>query len=329
MLYRRHVLAISAARLALPSAIIPSLAWAQQEKVSRIVVGFPPGGGVDIAARHLAERLRPSYPAGLVVENKAGAAARLAAEHVKGSAPDGSTMLFTPDFVMTIYPHSFRKLAYDPIKDFTPVAVCGKTALAFSVGPSVPDAVKTAADFVAWCRANPKHAAYASPSAGGTPHFAGLMFSKAADVPLLHVPYKGGAPALQDLMGGQIASSFNPVSEVLPQLKSGKLRVLATTGAQRNKFLPEVPTLVEAGFKDVVAEVWLGLLMSANTPAPVVGKVAGVVNEALRSPETREAFSKFGLDPVSSTPESFAALIKADLALWGPVVKASGFTAEE
>ena len=130
-------------------------------------------------------------------------------------------------------------------------------------------------------------------------------------------------------MGGQIASSFNPVGEVLPQLKSGKLRVLATTGAQRNKFMPDVPTMVEAGFKDVVAEVWLGMLMPANTPPAIVSKASAAINEALKSPELRETYSRFGMDALQGTPESFAALIKADLAMLGPVIKASGFTAEE
>lgn len=197
------------------------------------------------------------------------------------------------------------------------------------MGPGVPETVKTPADFVAWCKANPKQAAYASTSAGATPHFGGLMFSKAAGIPILHVPYKGGAPALQDLMGGQIASSFNPVSEVIPQLKSGKLRVLATTGAQRNKFMPDVPTMVEAGFKDVVAEVRLGMLMPANTPPAIVSKASVAINEALKSPELRETYSRFGMDTLQGTPESFAALIKVDLAMWGPVIRASGFTAEE
>ncbi len=328
MIHRRHLLSLSAV-LALPTLSIPEAALAQQDKISRLIVGFPPGGGTDVAARTLAEKLRGSYPAGIIVENKPGAAARLSVEYVKNAPADGTTMLFTPDFAMTIYPHSFRKLNYDPIKDFAPVATCAKTALAFIVGPSVPDTVKTPADFVTWCKANPKQAAYASTSAGATPHFAGVMFSKAAGLDILHVPYKGGAPALQDLMGGQIASSFNPIGEVLPQMKSGKLRVLATTGAQRSKFMPDVPTMVESGFKDVVAEVWMGILMPANTPPAAVAKASAAINEALKSQELNETFSKFGMDPFLSTPESFAALIKNDMAMWGPIIKASGFSAED
>jgi len=324
MVSRRLFLSTSAAALAMPG-----VARAQQDRISRLIVGFPPGGGTDVAARSLADGLRARYPGGLIVENRPGAAARLAVDYVKTSPPDGTTMLFTPDFAMTIYPHSYRKLNYDPLKDFAPVAVCAKTALAFIVGPSVPDTVKTPDDFIAWCKAHPAQAAFASTSAGATPHFAGLMFSKAAGLPLLHVPYKGGAPALQDLMGGQIASSFNPIGEVLPQLKSGRVRVLATTGAQRSRFMPDAPTMKEAGFNDVVAEVWLGVVMPAGTPDTVVSKASGYINEALRSDATRETYAKFGMDPMQGTPESFAALIKSDLAAWGPVIQASGFTAED
>ncbi|MBC7704045.1 MAG: hypothetical protein H7274_08930 [Rhodoferax sp.] len=329
MITRRNILSGSMAGLALPGLVFPGSAFSQTAKVTRVIVGFPPGGGTDVAARGLADRLQGAYPGGIIVENKPGASGRLGVEYVKGSAPDGSVMLFTTDFPITIYPHSFRKLSYDPLKDLTPVAVCAKTSLAFTIGPSVPDNVKTVADFVAWAKANPKQAAFASSSAGATPHFAGVMFARAAGIDLLHVPYKGGAPALQDLMGGQIASSFPGVGEVLPQLSSGRLRVLATTGAQRSRFMPNVPTMVESGYKDVVAEVWLGVLMPANTPPAVVAKAAASINEALKSPELKETYAKFGMDPLQGSPESFAALIKSDLAAWGPVIKASGFTAED
>ena len=325
----RRDLLRSSVGVALSGMLLPGPVLAQASKLTRVIVGFPPGGGTDVGARTLVERLQAAYPGGIIVENKPGAGGRLAIEFVKAAAADGSTMLFTTDFPITIYPHSYRKLAYDSVKDLTAVAVAAKTSLAFTIGPSVPDSVKTVADFITWARANPKQAAFASSSAGATPHFAGVMFSRAAGLDLLHVPYKGGAPALQDLMGGQIASSFPGVGEVLPQLSSGKLRVLATTGAQRSKFMPNVPTMVESGFKDVVAEVWLGVFMPANTPPAVVAKAAATINEALRLPELRETFAKFGMEPLQGSPESFAALVKSDLAAWGPVIKASGFTAED
>lgn len=329
MITRRKILSASIAGLGISVLGTPQTALSQTAKITRVIVGFPPGGGTDVAARSLVDKMQSAYPAGIIVENKPGASGRLAVENVKNSLPDGNTMLFTTDFPITIYPHSFRKLNYDPIKDFVPVAVCAKTSLAFTIGPSVPESVKTLADFVAWAKANPKLAAYATSSAGATPHFAGVMFNKSAGLDMLHVPYKGGAPALQDLMGGQIASSFPGVGEVLPQLSSGKLRVLATTGAHRSRFMPNIPTMIESGYKDVVAEVWLGVLMPANTPPAVVAKAAAVINEALKTSELKDTLGRFGMDALQGTPESFAALIKADLAAWGPTIKASGFTAED
>ena len=298
-------------------------------KLSRVVVGFPAGGATDIAARALVDRLHPAYPAGIIVESKPGASGRLAVEFIKTSAPDGSSMLFTPDFVMTVYPHSYKKLSYDPLQDFTPVAACAKGVLAFSVGPAVPDSILSIKDFIGWVKANPSQGAYASTSAGATPHFAGMMFSKAAAINLNHVPYKGGAPAIQDLMGGHIAMSVNPIAELLPHLKSGRLRVLATTGRERSRFLPDVPSMVEVGYPDVVTESWLGLLMPAKTPAAVVSRAASWVNQVLNTVEMRDAYAALGLDTVQGTPESFAALLKSGVVGWGPVVKASGFAADE
>ena len=297
--------------------------------MTRMVVGFPAGGGSDVAARALASRIQSAYPSGMMIDNRPGAGSRLAIEHMKTSAPDGTTMLFTPDFPITIYPHSYRKLAYDPLADLTPVAVVARTPLAFVVGPMVPESVKTVADFVAWAKANPSKAAFSSSAAGATPHFAGVMFSRAAGVELLHVPYKGGAPAMQDMLGGQIASGFPGVGEALPQLSGGKLRVLATTGAQRTRFLPDVPTMAESGYRDVVAEVWVGVFMPPRTPAAIVEHAAKAIAEAQRAPDFQEAFGKFAMEPVAGTPETFARRIRADLAAWGPIIKASGFTAED
>lgn len=304
-------------------------AQAQASRIARVVVGFPAGGGSDVAARALVNQIQQAFPAGMMVDNKPGAGARLAIDQVKTSAADGTTLLFTPDFPITIYPHSYRKLSYDPLTDLTPVAVVAKTPLAFVVGPAVPERVKTVADFLVWAKANPKQAAFSSSAAGATPHFAGVMFSRAAGVELLHVPYKGGAPAMQDMLGGQIASGFPGVGEALPHLAGGKLRVLATTGTQRSRFLPDVPTMVELGFKDVVAEVWVGVFMPPRTPTAIVNHAAAAIAQAQKTPEFQEAFGKFAMEPVAGTPDSFAARIRADLAAWGPIIKASGFSAED
>lgn len=298
-------------------------------RVAKFVVGFPAGGATDLLARTLAEKIKSHYPQGLLVENRVGAASRLAVEHVKASAADALTMLFTVDFALTIFPHSFKHLSYDPLEDFTPVAMCSKSALVLSVGPKVPESVKSVADFLLWAQAHPDQAAFASTSAGASPHFAGLMFSKATQTPLLHVPYKGGAPALQDLMGGQIACSFNPLGEVMPQLPSARLRPLAVTSRSRSRFLPQVPSLFELGYKEVVVESWLGVLCPKHTPQVLVQKTSDWINEALAQENMKEALAKLGMQAVQSTPEQFAKAIKSDLEMWEPVIKASGFSAEE
>jgi tripartite-type tricarboxylate transporter receptor subunit TctC len=306
-----------------------SSANAQSSKLTRIIIGFPPGGGVDSALRPLVQNMTDSFPGGLIIEAKPGAASRLAVEYVKNSVPDGLTMLFTPDFSLTLAPFSFKKINYDPINDFTPVSIVNSSPLVFCVGPSVPETVKTPHDFIAWCKANPNLAAYASSGAGAAPHFTGVMFSKAANYPLLHVPYKGNAPALVDVMGGQIASIFSSLGETLPRLGSNRLRAIATTGVKRSRFLPDVPTMVELGYTDLICEPWLGLFLPANTPKAVVLKTSSLVNQALRLPALKESYAQQGSEPIQSTPESTAALLKTDMLRWGNIVKDSGFVPEE
>lgn len=327
-LTRRQALAASLAGLSASAGLL-STASAQTPKLSRIIIGFPPGGGVDSALRPLVQNMTESYPGGLIIEAKPGAATRLAAEFVKNSAPDGSTMLFTPDFSLTLAPFAFKKLNYDPIADFTPLAIVNASPLVLCVGPSVPETVKTPAEFLAWCKAHPQQAAYASSGSGGAPHFTGVMFAKAADQPLLHVPYKGNAPALVDVMGGQIACVFSSLGEALPRLDNKRLRALATTGLKRSKFLPDVPTMVELGYRDLICEPWLGLFLPASTPRDIVNRTSTIVNNALKLPALRESYAKQGSEPLQSTPESTAALLKTDLARWGTIVKGSGFTPED
>ncbi len=326
---RRHFVLASASSLALP-ALAPRMASAQSGgKLTRLIVPFPAGGGTDAVARLMAEKMRPDFAGGLIVDNKVGASGRVGAEYVRDSEPDGSTMLFTTDFVMTIYPHSFRKLGYDPLKDFAPVAMCSKTAYALTAGPGLPASVTNVQQFIAWCKANPKQASFASATAGSASHFTGVMLSRAAGVDILHVPYKGGALALQDLIGGQIPVSTNGIGEVLPQLKSGKLRVLATTGAQRSRFLPDVPTLAESGLPDVVVETWFGVFMPAKTPADAVAKASAAINAVVQRPEVRDGFAMLAAETLQSTPAGFATALKTDIERWGPIVKTSGFTADE
>jgi tripartite-type tricarboxylate transporter receptor subunit TctC len=326
---RRHLLAASAAGLVASATGSMPRALAQAiKKPVHVIVGFPAGGGTDMIARILADRLRGPYASTVLVENKPGAAARLAVEYVKNAEPDGSVMLFTPDFPITVYPHSFRSLNYDPLRDFIAVAPATKSMLTYNIGPAVPDSVKSLADFMQWCRANPGKASYGTTSAGGTPHFVGMMLANEAGVPMTPVHYRGGAPALQDLLGGHVPASVNPISEALPFARSGTLRTLAVTGAQRSPFLSDVPTMTEAGYK-IVVDSWLGVFVPAKTPAEVVNALSAAIAEAVKSAPMTESLAKIGNVPAFQTPAEFAAVVKADVARWAPVVKASGFVAED
>jgi tripartite-type tricarboxylate transporter receptor subunit TctC len=228
-----------------------------------------------------------------------------------------------------VYPHSFRRLSYDPLKDFIPIAMIARSGLALAAGPALPAEIKTVRDYVAWAKASPKQAFYATTSAGGTPHFVGVMLARDSGAALSPVHYKGGAPALQDLMGGQIPVSVNPVSEVLPQLGGGKIRVLAVTSAQRSKFLPDVPTMAESGFPNIVLSPWLGFFAPARTPAEIVKRLANGIADASAFGDSQRSFFKMGMEAVAMTPAGFAAVVKDDLERWAPIVKASGFTAED
>lgn len=329
ILWSRRQLMVSAA-----SAVgVPVLSWATSSaaaptRLTKMVVPFAAGGGVDMVARALVQQLLPRYTQGLIVESRPGAAGRIAAEYVKAQPADGSTLMYTPDFLLTLYPHSYRKLRYDPLSDFAPVCMTAVSTLALSIGPAVPDFVKTVAQFVAWCKANPKRAQFAS-VAGGTPHFSGFMFARSAGIEHMQIPYKGGAPALQDTIGGQVTSCIGPVGEVLPYAADPRVRVLATFGRQRNSFLPGVPTMVECGYSDVVAEVWLGVVMPRGTPPATVAFAADAIKEAATSQQLKSAYALTGMNTVATTPEEMAATIRADLSRWGPVVRASGFSADD
>ena len=328
MTTRRGFLAAGSA-LAAAAAVRPAWPQAASSQPLRIVVGFAAGGGTDSLARALAEALKPAYPAGVIVDNKVGASGRLAVQAVKSAAPDGNTVLFTPDFALTVYPHTFAKVGYDPVADLVPVAVAARSGYALCAGPAVPASVTTTREWLEWVKANPSQSSYGSSGAGTTLHLAGAMLERASGVKLNHVPYKGGALSLQDVMGGQIPVSINAVGEALPFQQSGRIRVIGTFGARRNPFLPNVPTMVEAGLADVVSEAWLAFLLPAKTPPDAAARMAAAVNKVTESQELKDRFAKFGMETVTGTSAQLAALIDSDTRRWGPVVKAVGFRAEE
>jgi len=324
---RRHLLATATAGLAC-GALLSRAAAQAIAKPGRIIVGFAAGGGTDVTARILADALRGPYASTVIVENKPGAAARVAVDYVKNAEPDGSVMLFTPDFPITVYPYSFRSLSYDPVRDFTAVAPVTKSMLTYNIGWGVPGAVRRLAEFLQLCRANPGKATYATTAAGGTPHFVGVMLANTAGIPMTPVHYRGGAPALADLLGGHVSASVNPVSEILSFAKSGALRTLAVTGSRRSPFLPGIPTMGEAGY-DVTVDSWVGMFVPARTPGGVVNALSAAVGEAIGSARMIENLAMVGNEPQFQSPAQFAATVQADLQRWGPIVKASGFVADD
>lgn len=322
----RRQLLQGAAALALGGAGLA--ARAQLQGNAFIISGFPAGGMGDHVARPLAERLRGKYAANVLVDAKVGAGGRVAVDYVRRAAPDGLTILQIPSSPMTLYPNTYKKLAYDPINDFIPVTSTVTYSFVLTAGPGLPAEVKTVADFVKWAKANPKQASYGVPAAGSALHFVGMMLQKEAGVELTSVAYRGGAPLLADVLGGQIPVSISVLGEVMPHIKSGKLRGLAVASGQRSPFLPDIPTLTQQGYNIAVQE-WLGWFVPARTPMETVQKLNALVREGLQSPDYVAALAANGLQPVSQSPEDFARLVRADLQRWTPIVKASGFSAED
>jgi tripartite-type tricarboxylate transporter receptor subunit TctC len=328
MLNRRQILAhaaIAAMGLAGARDAIAQLV----QNTSRLVVGFPAGGTTDVLARVCADKLRGTYAPTVLVDNRAGAAGRIALTNANSNDTDGSIAFVTPCSLLFIYPHVYKKLGYDPVQDFAPVSTIARGDFAFSVGPMVSDSVKTLADFVVWSKANPKQAFFASPAAGATPHFVGVMFAQAAGIELTHATYKGDAPGVQDLLGGQVASSVNNIGVILPHVKSGKVRVLATSGTKRSSFLPDVPTFVEAGFNDVQAQEWFGVLLPSKVGKPVIDGLAKAIKDVVTTPEVAQKFGEFSFEPVVLQADDFAALLSKERDRWASVVKASGFRIDE
>jgi len=294
----------------------------------RIITGFTPGGTSDTICRRLAEKLRPGYGKSVLVENRSGAGGQLAVQAMKTLAPDGTAILQTPMSMLGIYPHIYRKLAYDPVADLTPVSQGAVFDFGFAVGPMVPAAVAGMADFFAWAKANPGQANYGSPAAGSTPHFVGVLAGRAGGVELKHVPYRGTQPAILDMIGGQIAAVSGPVGEFTQHIAAGKCRLLATSGARRSKFAPGTPTLVEQRLKDLVFNEWFGFYLPAKAAPDLVRKLNAAMVEALAAPDLVAGLETMGLEARASSPAELAALLKADTERWGPLIRSIGFTAE-
>jgi tripartite-type tricarboxylate transporter receptor subunit TctC len=321
---RRRFLGAAAAGLV--GSALPFATRAQGFDQARILVGFPPGGTTDVMARKVAEKLRGPYARVVIVENKPGAGGQLGVIALKDAPADGSTLLLTPSSMLTIYPTTYPKLQYK-VEDVAPVSLAMYSHHVFSVGPAVPESVKTVKEFFAWAKANPDKAAYGSPGAGSMPHLIGVLIAKAGDVDLRHIAYRGSAPGIQDLLGGQIASFFGPTGDVMTHSKAGRVRVLGTSGSERNAFLPAAPTLREQGFSIALRE-WYAFFMPAKAGAEAVQRASAALRPVLANPEVLEFGRQFGLEIQSSSPRELAEVFRADTAEWSGLAKQTGFTAE-
>jgi tripartite-type tricarboxylate transporter receptor subunit TctC len=324
---RRHLLQASAATLLSGLAARASAQAAPFDTV-KIVTGFAPGGTADAISRRVASKLAPDYGKTVVVENRVGAGGRIAVQSFKTMAADGTALLQTPMSMLGVYPHIYKNLPYDPVNDVIPVSLGATFDFGFAVGPAVPTSVTDIAEFLAWCKANPTQANFGSPGAGAVPHFIGVLIGRSGGVALRHVPYRGTQPAILEMVGGQLQAVSGPVGEFTPHVAAGKCRVLASTGTQRSKFAPDVPTLLEQGLKDMAFNEWFGFFLPAKAEPDVVQRANTALRAALAEREVVEGLEVMGMEAKSSTPAELGAMLKADTARWGPLVKAVGFTAE-
>jgi tripartite-type tricarboxylate transporter receptor subunit TctC len=320
---------MGARRLFAVIAFAVAFAWPPslhaQEQPIRIIFPFAAGGSGDGLARLIAEKMRVALNRNVIVENRTGAAGRPAVLMVKNSAPDGSTLLITPIAPMAVYQHVYKNLEYDPIKDFAPVSQIATFDFAVAVGPHVP--ATSLKELVAWVKADTARASFGSPGTGTLPHFFGLLFGRAAGVALRHVPYKGSAATLTDLAAGHVPMVFTTISDFVEMHKTKRIRILATAGAARSPFAPDVPTFREAGF-DIEGTSWFGAFAPARTPRETIERYSAVMAAAVRMPEVRERFLGWGLQPIGRSAAEFAAIQKADSERWATAVKATGFSAD-
>ena len=295
------------------------IAQAQEKPPLRIVVGFPPGGSADILARMIANALRDDYTA--IVENKAGAGGRIALNFVKTSKPDGQTVIVLPSGPMVLFPHVYKKLDYDAVKDFTPISQIARFQFGVVSGPATK--AKNIADMLAKAKSDPASASYGTPGAGTLPHFMGVLLEQSTGVSLNHVPFQGGAPANNALLGGHIGYKFDVVSETAEMHNAGKARIIAVTGPQRDPQVPDVPTLKESGV-NMEATAWFAMYGPAGMKGEALTKLEAAMMKLARDPAMKDKLIKLGYEPIGSNGVDLAAAQKTDLARWEKPIKATG-----
>ena len=323
-LSKSSMLAASVAAL----AITFSFAGAQPypSKAIRMVVPFPPGGPNDILGRLIAQRLTAQVGQQVVIDNRGGAGGIIGAELAARAVADGYTLLFGGTAPLSINPWLHKQLPYDPIKDFAAVSLVGTAPSLLVTHPNVP--VKTVRDLIALAKAKPGQLNFASAGIGTPPHLAGELFKSMAGVDMVHVPYKGGGPALTDLLAGQVGIYFSGISSALPFVKEGKLHGIAMTSAKRSAVMPEMPTIAESGLPGYEVGNWYAIVAPAATPQPIVARLNTEINKTLALPDVKQRFLDFAADPAGSTPGDLSAYIRSEIAKWGKVIKIAGIKPE-
>jgi tripartite-type tricarboxylate transporter receptor subunit TctC len=310
------------------TALLPCLAFAQAfpTKPIRLIVPFPAGGPADIFGRFLAQGMSANLGQSVVIENVSGVGGVLGVERAAKSAPDGYTLGLNSSSSVSIAPFSMANMPFDPFKDLALITMVVRVPEVLAVNPSLP--VNSVAELVANAKANPGKINFGSAGAGTITHLAGELLKVEASINLIHVPYKGAAPAVNDMLGGQVQMGIFDVPVLLPHLKAGKLKALAVTSEKRAPSLPDVPTTGETGYPKVLSDNWYGLMAPAATPPPVLKRVHAAAVAALNSAEVAEQYAKVGGVPMPSSPEEYRAYVTEEQAKWGRVVKAIGFKAE-
>jgi len=319
---RRTLLSFLAATAAAP------LAAAERVETARVVLGVSAGSMVDNIARQVAEILRPAYAASTFVENKTGAGGIMAVSYLKTLPRDGSTIYVGVSSPLTVYPVTYKKLAYDPDKDLVAVGSLGSFDLALAVGPMVPTSVQDLRGYFEWCKGNPDQAAFGSPGAGSMPHFVGSMSARTAGVELRHVPYRGPGPAVLDLVGGNVSAVVVPLVDLTEFADHGKLRILGTTGSTRSRFVPKVPTFAEQGFGEYAMSVWIAVFVPAGTPDARVQHLRTVLRTGLAQPEVQAAMGKQLQAARWGDATELQQDIRRERASWKKAVDALHFTPE-
>jgi tripartite-type tricarboxylate transporter receptor subunit TctC len=321
---RRFAIGLLAAGVAAPLALRAQ----PRIDVLRIIHGYPPGGSIDIVSRALAEKLAGRYCTHAIVDNKSGAAGRIAIDEVKRARADGSVMLVAPASALTLYPHVYRQLGYDVFADLAPVSTVASTGFALAIGPRVPPSIDSFESFRQWCRTEPAAPQCGNPGAGSLPHLMCTLVAREAGIALGQVPYRGGSLAMQAAAAGEVAAALSTEASARPLQQAGKLRILATTWSERSPFFPQVPTFKELGMPALAQREWFGAFMPGRTPTVTVQSAADALRSALSDADLRETWDRAFLGVEASTPAQLQAAIRSEYEFWAPVVKASGFTPE-